>query len=100
MMLTPSGNFLFVASSGAPGSVFGFKVNAGTVSFPSSTTVGTNPVGLATDSGGNFLYVTNSLDNSISSFSIGSSGTLTPVSSFADLSTVPLGLLVDPSGEY
>jgi len=100
MTLTPSGNFLFVASAGAPGSVSVFAVNAGVLSVVAQTTVGTNPVGLTTDSGGSFLYVANSLDNSISSFSIGASGTLTPVSSFADLSTVPVALLVDPSGKY
>src|SRR3981081_2647066 len=52
MKLTPSGNFLFVASSGAPGSVSVFAVNAGVLSLAGAATVGTNPVGLATDSGG------------------------------------------------
>jgi 6-phosphogluconolactonase len=100
MKLTPSGNFLFVASAGAPGSVSVFAVKAGVLSIVAQTTVGTNPVGLATDSGGSFLYVANSLDNSISSFSIDASGALTQVSSFVDLSTVPLALAVDPSGKY
>ena len=100
MKLTPSGNFLFVASAGAPGSVSVLAVKAGVLSIVAQTTAGTNPVGLATDSSGSFLYVANSLDNSISSFSIDASGALTQVSSFVDLSTVPLALAVDPSGKY
>ena len=100
MELTPSGNFLFLASAGAPGAVSVFAVKAGVLSVVAQTTVGTNPVGLATDSAGSFLYVANSLDNSISSFSIGASGALTQVSSFSDLSTVPLALVVDPTGKY
>ena len=100
MKLTPSGNFLFVASAGAPGAVSAFAVTAGVLSVVAQTAVGTNPVGLATDAGGSILYVANSLDNPISSFSIDASGALTQVSSFADLSTVPLALVVDPSGKY
>ena len=48
-----------------------------------------------------FAYVANAFDNTVSAYSIGADGSLTPVpgSPFAT-GTVPVSVAVDPSGDY
>jgi len=106
MQLTPSGNFLFVSAAGGStnGLIAAFSVNAGTLSPVGTTaTDGTNPYGLAIDPSGTYLYVANfGPSNSISVFTIGTSGSLAPVqgSPIADGYTDPFAMIFDPSGKY
>ena len=104
MQLTPSGNFLFVSAASQPlGLIIGFSVNAGVLAPVSGTpTDGINPNGLAIDPSGTFLYAANSGSNSISIFSIGSSGTLQEVQN-SPLNvgfSVPVSLLLDAKGQF
>jgi 6-phosphogluconolactonase len=108
MQLTPSGNFLYVTTSGGQvgndGSILGFSVNAGVLTslgaaFPSD---GINPNGLAIDPTGTYLYAANTSSASISIFTIGSSGALSevPSSPLADTYTAPVNLILDPTGTF
>jgi 6-phosphogluconolactonase (cycloisomerase 2 family) len=107
MQMTPSGNFLYVTAPGGPpgnlGLIIGFSVTAGTLTQVSLTTTdGANPNGLAIDPSGKYLYAANTTSGSISIFTIGTSGTLTPVSG-SPLNagyTNPVALILDPAGTY
>jgi 6-phosphogluconolactonase len=108
MQLTPSGNFLYLTTSGGQvgndGSIVGYSVNAGVLTslgaaFPSD---GINPNGLAIDPSGTYLYAANTSSASISIFTIGSSGALSevPSSPLADTYTAPVNLILDPTGTF
>jgi len=107
MQLTPSGNFLYVSTASLPlGSIIGFSVNAGQLSLLGTTpTDGINPHGLAIDLGGTFLYAANGgASNSISVFTISSSGSLAEVQGSpineVNSNSDPFTLILDPSGTY
>ena len=104
MKLTPSGNFLYVTAPSQPyGLIIGYSVTAGVLSSIGVTsTAGLNPSGLVIDPKGSYLYTGNSSSNSISIFSISSTGGLTPVaqSPINDSYTSPLSLTFDPTGTY
>jgi len=109
MQLAPSGNFLYVVSSissvggQTSGSIEGFSVNAGVLSALGVTSSdGANPSGLAINPKDTFLYVANKGSNTISIFSINSSGGLTEVSGspLNDVDQGPVAMIVDQSGKY
>jgi 6-phosphogluconolactonase (cycloisomerase 2 family) len=108
MQLTSSGKYLYVSaasgSSGLPGWIAGFSVNAGALTRVSLTSSdGVNPYGLAIDPTGNYLYAGNTSSNSISIFSGANTGTLQEVpqfSPFADTYQDPVALLLDSKGQY
>ena len=82
MVLTPSGDFLYVSVAGGQigtnyGSILGFSVASGALQLlnpPLTSADGVNPNGLAIDPSGNYLYVANTQSDSISIFSIRSLG--------------------------
>jgi 6-phosphogluconolactonase len=103
MRLTPSGNFLYVSAANIPlGVIAGFSVTSGTLQLVSLTpTDGVNPFGLAIDPAGKYLYAANTSSNSISIFTIKSSGALnevsgSPLNSYND----PVALLLDAKGQF
>jgi len=110
MQLTPSGNFLYVSVAGGVdgtnnGSVAAFSVNGGALALIGLTsTSGVNPYGLAIDASGTYLYAGNNAgtSSSIAVFTIGSSGTLSPVqgSPINNTYSDPLSMIFDPSGKY
>jgi len=105
MQLTPSGNYLFVSASSTPlGFIATLSVSAGALQTVSLThSDGTTPQGLAIDPSGSYLYVGNTVQsNSISTFAIGSSGSLNEVhgSPLNDGYSDPLMLILDPKGQY
>jgi 6-phosphogluconolactonase (cycloisomerase 2 family) len=106
MQISPSGNFLYVSAPSQPtGVVAVFSVNAGVLSRVGFTpTADNDPSGLAIDPSGSYLYTANASANSISIYSIGSSGLLTqvPQSPLAACSTcsLPVALIVDSTGNY
>ncbi len=109
--LTPSGNFLYVTGeespTGAPsfGVIEAFPVSQGVIGpspVPGSPFhTGNNPLGLAIDSSGSHLYTANTLDSSISAFTINSDGSVAALGSAigGNLSS-PSSLLIDKSGKF
>ena len=64
----------------------------------STITAGTNPVAMAIDSSGKFLFVADSVTNMVEAFNIGSSGQLTALGSPIAAGTTPVSLCVSPGG--
>jgi 6-phosphogluconolactonase (cycloisomerase 2 family) len=107
----PTGRFLYVANSHT-NNVSAIQINSvdGTLSClgtpapaPPCTaiSVGKFPVGLAEDSLGKFVYVSNDGDNTISGFSVGADGSLTPFSTPTFATGSAPGLpAIDPSGTH
>jgi 6-phosphogluconolactonase len=109
MQLAPSGNYLYVTTSGGQansndGSIVGFSVNAGGLSALAAPrdSDGVNPNGLAIDPSGTYLYVANTSSASIAIFTIGASGALSPVqnSPLADTYAAPVSLTLDAKGAF
>jgi len=104
MLLSPSGNTLWVTGQiGTQGFVQEFPVSNGVIGAPvpgSPFVTGNGPYGLAINSGGTHLYTANKIDNSISAFSINSSGALTLISTTGETFTGPVALFIDKSGKY
>jgi hypothetical protein len=81
-------------------------MNPATVTNPGMHTFGVAPAAATIDSTGSFLYVTNAADNTLSQFSIGSDGQLTPltpatVATGVDPVAIAAAPVVDsPSGYY
>ena len=106
MQLSPSGSFLYVSAPSSPTGVIAvFSVTAGVLSSSPvglTSTADNEPAGIAISPNGSYLYTANSTANSISIYSIGSSGTLTqvPQSPLADPFQHPVALIVDPTGNY
>jgi len=100
MQFTPSGSFLYV--TGAGNLIAGYTVNSGALTLVAGPyQTGTTPSAIAIDPTSGFLYTANTLDSTISVFTIGASGALSEVSGspLAD-PTGPAALLIDPSGKY
>jgi 6-phosphogluconolactonase len=115
MKLTPSGDYLYVTTSGGQpasnnGSIFAFSVNAGVLTPLASlnpvSSYGINPNGLAIDPTGSFLYAANTSSGSISIFAIGATSTppgslsQIPGSPLAGNYLAPVSLSFDPKGSY
>lgn len=104
MQLSPSGSTLYVTGqSGTQGYVEAFPVTNGVLGTPvtgSPFLTGSNPIGLAIDSGGTHLYTANKVDNSISAFTVASDGSLKLISTTGETFTGPVGLFIDKSGKY
>lgn len=106
MILSPSGNVLYVTLAGSPGFIEVWGITSGVLSAIPVQVIqpGTNPTGIAIDPGGSHLYVANTQDNSISEYSIASDGSLTALSGSpigqASTYSAPVALWVDHSGKY
>jgi 6-phosphogluconolactonase (cycloisomerase 2 family) len=97
VVIHPMNTFAVATNVGA-NTVTSFALNNGMLS-PTLTTAptGQHPFGAAFDATGNFLFVTNKVDNSISSFSVNSStGDLAPVTGMPIPSggIAPVGIVV------
>ena len=87
IVMDPAGAYAYTivnANPGCPGSTNGIlsiKVNSdGSIPSSGTNTSDPNPVALAMDSKGKFLFVVEGIGGGVESFAIGSGGTLTPVS--------------------
>ena len=114
VVVDPSGRFAFIANrnSGKPsGSVSAFTVNAASGALaPIGTTAiaaGTEPVAIAVDPLGKFVYVVNGgtgsggAGGSVSAYAVNAtSGALTAVGSPVAAGTNPGSVAVDPSGKF
>lgn len=109
-----AGRFVFVANqAGNSISVFSIGTNGGLTAVAGSPFAASSPFGLAVNPAGTVLYASNFPDssasdlNTVSAFSISSSGALTTVagSPFADANSSAgfasvVGILADPSGKF
>jgi len=88
--ITPSGNALFVANSGA-NSISSYTINSGgsLTAVSATTPTGNTPTGLAIDRAGKFLFVADQVSSDISVFSINGTA-LTPVAG-SPFTTIPAG---------
>jgi 6-phosphogluconolactonase len=108
LVLSPSGEYLYVANPGQDEndiSLFTIAGNGGlTEIFPRTSVApaGSAPQVLAMDPSGKFLYVENAASFNISVFSISSkTGVLTPVSgSPFPIGLAPLNMVLAPSGKF
>lgn len=106
MKLNPAGNVLYV--TGQPNILASFSLSSGVLTqlvdrSTSNNEPGNGPNSIAIDPGGTHLYTANTLDNSISIFTIDASGTFTETSDspFGEaIGANPQSLLVDPSGTF
>jgi 6-phosphogluconolactonase len=97
MRVSPSGNFLYVSVGVGIGGSGALSQNIDVVQ------AGTTPSGMAIDSSGSQLYVSNFGDNSISIYPINANGDLgTPNTIGAGLGVLssPVALLIDNSGKF
>jgi 6-phosphogluconolactonase (cycloisomerase 2 family) len=104
MVVSPAAGFLYVAN-GTDGTIAQVSFNSngqpadmGTVSGGSGATI----AGMTTDPKGHILYATDSANNKILSFTIQSSGALTPIAAFplaqTTAETTPVAVAVDSTG--
>jgi 6-phosphogluconolactonase len=107
MALSPNGSSLYVLGAGAPqGFIEVWSITSGALSqLVQIIQPGANPSGIAIDPSGSFLYVANTTDNSISEYSMGSTGVLTELQQSSPLGqssqySGPVSLLVDNSGKF
>ncbi len=106
LMLTPSGKFLYVANAITNQplvTAYSVAPGAGTLQAilgsPFSVGVGNGPSSLTVDPAEKFLFVTNSLDNTISVLAIDPSGALAPIAASPFVTgTFPISVTVHPSG--
>lgn len=84
--IDPSGKFVYVANDDypLPGNVLGYTINSSTgalTPIPGSPfTAGAEPVSVAVDPSGRFVYVANNLSNNVSGYTIDpTNGVLTPI---------------------
>ncbi len=108
---SPEG-FLYItaaATNGSPGSVFQYSIGADGSVTPqsvSSVSAGTNPMGVAADPSGRYVYAVNGDDHTISQYAVGADGGLKALS--PAVVSVPLSpsqgggfwVSIDPSGHY
>ena len=104
----PSGKFLYVGLAGTSNPnhfVATFSINATSGALTplagSPTSTGQDPLYVALDPSGQFLYTSNVLDSTISGFTVdANSGALTEVTG-SPFSVTPLnGIVVDPAGKF
>jgi DNA-binding beta-propeller fold protein YncE len=116
LVTSPEGNgstgFLYVASSATdsgPGAVLQYSIGPdGSLTPQSSPSVptGSDPMGLAADPSGRYVYVANAGDQTITQYAVGAEGGLTELSQAA-VSLPPrisqggdFSVSIDPSGHY
>lgn len=67
---------------------------------PSPVAAGTNPVAMALDPSGKFLFVADSVANTLAAFSVGSSGQLTALGAPIATGTTPVSISVSSAGGF
>jgi 6-phosphogluconolactonase len=109
MAIDPAGKYLFVANQGSS-NISVFSISGTTLTevsgspfttIPPGSTVATLPTAVAVSATGNFLYVANNFTETVSVYSIGSSGALTPLGPPPyTVGIAPSGLAIPPGGGF
>jgi 6-phosphogluconolactonase len=107
IVIDPAHSFAYVANAAPTNDInrFSIDLNGSLAPISGNQAVGTNPVALAMDSGGKFLFVANRGSNSISVFSVGSNAALTevvvaPCTTQCFLVTDPVAIAVAPASNF
>lgn len=111
LTISPDGKFAFGVSDYCTSKIAGFNVDPTTGALTevagSPFVAGVGTYGLALDPSGKFLYTaqagscdSQSVPGAVSVFSIGASGTLTPVGSGLSLPNPAYYIQIDPSGKF
>jgi DNA-binding beta-propeller fold protein YncE len=94
----PLGRWAYVACNGGGGNVYVYDTDPGGTGALIAATpafyAAANAWGVAVDPSGQYLYVTNKTGNSVSVFSIGAAGALTPLASSPNTGNAPEGIAV------
>ena len=101
--VNPTSSALFVGETNAGVRVFTIGASSTFTEISGSPfAAGGQPRSLAFDSTGDYLYVANSSDNTISGYSVLASGSLTPLSGspFSSVGTQPYALALDKSKKF
>jgi len=105
-----AGSYLYVTDFTA-GDVLGYSISSASGSVGKLTalttglggsnrfTAGNQPLGIVVDPTYSYAYVANSLDSSVTAYSIGSNGTLTSIGTYAT-GTNPVAIGIDPSTNH
>jgi 6-phosphogluconolactonase len=93
--------YVTLPADGSIGQVF-IDGATGTMTLGAKTpsTLGVVPFGIALLPSNKFLYSVNARSNTISTFNVGSDGTLTQTSSSTSAGTGPNAAVIDPSGQF
>jgi len=106
ILMTPSGNFVYVLTPSTNNTIWGFTYSSGTLTPISGSPfqAGRGTTGIAVDPGEQFLYAANSTDNTVSAFTIAKpTGELAPIvgSPYSSTAgTAPSTLAVDTTGKF
>jgi len=96
--------YMFSSSAGEPSTpvVLPCPAGPGCLQNPPASTIaaGANPVAMAMDSTGKFLFVADSVTSTVAAFSIASSGQLTAVGAPLATGTTPVSVRVHPTGQF
>jgi 6-phosphogluconolactonase (cycloisomerase 2 family) len=101
---TASGGYIYIADNGllkVSGYAYDANGNLSTIPGTPLNTNGSGPQGMAIDPAGKYLYVTNSTDNTVSSFSINATnGALTLINWTVPTGNGPSDIKIDPSNQF
>ena len=102
IVLDPAKTFAYVAESAPTNQIDRFSIgsNGALTALSGGVPAGNNPVALAIDPSGKFLFVANQLSNNISVFSIGSNAGLTEVPRSPFPASDPVAVAVPSSGNF
>jgi 6-phosphogluconolactonase len=102
IVLDPAKAFAYLAESAPTNQIQRYSIdsNGALSAISGGVPTGNNPVALAIDPGGKFLFVANQASNSVSVFSIGSNASLTQVPGSPFSVTDPVALAVPSTGNF
>lgn len=100
---TASGTGILYATTQGNASVSAFGINLGTGTLSTNgnaVATGHGPAAIVGLPSGNSLFVANSQDNSVSSYTVNSDGTLKAASGTTPAGATPMGMAIDPAGKF
>jgi 6-phosphogluconolactonase (cycloisomerase 2 family) len=101
-VIDPSGRWLYAVDHGL-NKVFAFFVNQSTgalTAIGAGLATGTGPIDVLVTPNDKYLYVINNAGNSVSAYTIGAAGALTPATGPTTVLNGPLFSAIDPTGTY
>ena len=100
--IDPTGKYAYVAVLYGAGNVDQYTIGSdGTLASTNSYISGQSPSSVTVDPSGKYVYTANAGDETISQYTIGTNGALTPMTPSAIYSGMgPESITVDPSGKY
>lgn len=102
IVLDPAKTFAYVAESAPTNQIDRYSIGSdgALTAISGGVPTGNNPVALAIDPGGKFLFVANQVSNTVSVFSIGSNAALTQVAGSPVSVTSPVAVAVPSAGNF